>query len=68
MHNLTELVIDKIWRYYWEERKQVFLKDIKNKNHKLLNNVIFSNNLLVFARCFNYLSITHRMSVLTYDN
>jgi hypothetical protein len=35
MHNLTELVIDKIWRYYWVERKQVFLKDIKNKNHKL---------------------------------
>ena len=35
MNNLPELITYKIWKYYWKNKKQNYLQDIKNKKHKL---------------------------------
>jgi hypothetical protein len=69
MNDFPELVTNTIWRYYWEERKKGFLKDIKNRNHKLLINDNFDDNaLLLFARSFNHLRIMSGMGGLSYAN
>jgi hypothetical protein len=32
MDDLPKLIIDIIWRYYWQEKKEEFLNDIKKRN------------------------------------
>ena len=70
MNNLPELVTHKIWKYYWQNKKQNYLQDIRNKKHKLLykHQTNVYDNINVFARNFNILSIMSGMGGLTYKN
>ena len=54
MNDLPELVTYKIWKYYWQNKKQNYLQDIKNKKHKLLYKY---NNIVEYV----YLDVSERL-------
>jgi hypothetical protein len=66
MYDLPELITNKIWRYYWKNKKINYLEDIKNKKHRLIKDDD-NDRFQVWADTYNFLRIMNGMNGLTYS-